>query len=37
MPTEIVKVDVVELSGGGVTCEKLSVAVTPDGAPETLN
>jgi hypothetical protein len=35
--TETVKVEVAVLPAGGVTCEGLSVAVTPEGAPETSN
>ena len=35
--TETVRVEVAVPPAGGVTCEGLSVAVTPEGAPETLS
>ena len=37
VPTETVRVEVAVPPAGGVTCEGLSVAVTPKGAPETLS
>lgn len=37
MATETVKVEVIEPSGGGVTCEGVNVVVAPEGAPETVS